>query len=236
MKNALVTGGNRGLGLETVKQLIDEGFFVYLGTRNTEKTDDIEAYLNGSTNYKIIELDVLKNDHIRNFLSMLRDEKKSLDVLVNNAGVFLESDGPQDQSTSSVFKVDPVIVLKTIETNTISALKMIQFVVPHMQLHGGGRVINVSSGMGQLEGMSGHWPGYRMSKTAMNALTKIVADEAGDSNIFINSVSPGWVKTDMGGDNAFLTVEQGVESIIWLATVKDSPQGKFIQEKREIRW
>ena len=100
----------------------------------------------------------------------------------------------------------------------------------------GGRIINISSGMGKLDDMGGLWPGYRMSKTALNALTKIVASEMKDKKISVNSVCPGWVRTDMGGKNAHLSLAQGVETIVWLATCDNPPSGKFLRDKKEISW
>ncbi len=237
MRTVLITGANRGLGLETAKQLLEKGFFVYLGMRDTSKAEKLVNELSSiSKEFKLLELDILKNSQIRDALSEIRNAGHSLDILINNAGVFIESTGPNDQTTSSILKVDSAIVLKTIETNTIGALKMIQFFVPFMLEHGGGRIINVSSGMGQLEHMKGHWPGYRMSKTGMNVLTKVLDEEMHEKNIIVNSVCPGWVRTDMGGENALLSISEGVDSIVWLSTISNSPRGKFIQNRKVIEW
>lgn len=239
MKIALVTGANRGLGLETTKKLLDKNFKVYMGVRDTDKAinsfcDKLSLALK-EEKVCVVKLDVTKTSDIRNLQNILKENDDILDVLVNNAGVFLESSGPKDTTTSSIFKVDPVIILKTIETNTMGPLKLIQSLYPE-SLKDDARIINISSGMGALRGMQGHFPGYRMSKTALNALTCIVQDELYSSDISVNSVCPGWVRTDMGGEDASLSVTEGVDSIIWLATTKDVPRGKFIRKRQEIDW
>lgn len=237
MKVALVTGANRGLGFETSKQLAQKGFRVYMGCRDEKKGQAAADILKSSgLDVEFISMDVTKTQGVRKVLARLKDNNETLDVLVNNAGVFLESDGPTDQSSSSLFKVDPVIILKTIETNTMGPLKLIQSLVPQMIEKGSGRIINVSSGMGQLRDSKGGWPGYRMSKTALNSLTCILNAELEGTDVIVNSVCPGWVRTDMGGQTANKSVEEGVESIVWLATADDIPRGKFVQDKKVIDW
>ena len=181
-----------------------------------------------------VKLDVTKTADVRQVQTLIKENENRIDVLVNNAGVFLETLGGGLES--SVLNVDPVIVLKTIETNTIGPLKMIQAFVPLMLSQGGGRIVNVSSGMGSLSEMEGKYPGYRMSKTAMNALTAITQAESQGSEIYINSVCPGWVRTNMGGESAHRSVSEGAETIVWLATTDNPPQGKFLRDKEPIAW
>ena len=237
MKTVLITGANRGLGLETARQLGQKGFRIYMGCRDSVKGDEAVSTLKKEGLDVIsVKLDVTSTKDIRNFLERLKADKLNLDILINNAGVFLESDGPTDTETASLFKVDPVIILKTIEANTMGPLKLIQSIVPLMMEKNSGRVINISSGMGQLKTMQGFWPGYRISKTALNSLTCILSAEVKNYNIYVNSVCPGWVRTDMGGTSANLSVEEGVETIVWLATCDNPPKGKFLQNKKEIPW
>jgi NAD(P)-dependent dehydrogenase (short-subunit alcohol dehydrogenase family) len=237
MKTILVTGANRGLGFETSRQLAKEGFKVYMGCRSLEAgTLASDVLVGEGLNVHPIKLDVTKTADIRNFLTILKENNESLDILINNAGVFLESDGPEDQSTASVLKVDPVIILKTIEANTMGPLKLVQSIVPMMIERGEGRIINISSGMGQLKDMGGHWPGYRMSKTSLNVLTRILDHELSEHNISVNSVCPGWVRTDMGGQNATRSIEDGVATTVWLATCENPPMGLFIRDKEPIDW
>lgn len=237
MKTVLVTGGNRGIGFETAKQLAKKGFKIYLAARDESKGEQAAQSLRDQGHDIIfVKLDVTKTADIRSLHDTLKSNGDSIDILVNNAGVFLESDGPTDSSSASIFKVDPVIILKTIETNTIGPLKLIQSLVPTMMEKGEGRVINISSGMGALSEMAGFWPGYRMSKTALNALTRIVSAEVEGYNIYVNSICPGWVRTDMGGENANRSVEEGVETIVWLATCDNPPRGKFLRDCEVIDW
>tara|TARA_B100001971_G_scaffold215193_1_gene260022 strand:+ start:112714 stop:113415 length:702 start_codon:yes stop_codon:yes gene_type:complete len=233
MQTALVTGANRGLGFETAKQLIQKGFFVYLGIRDIEKGDElIKKLATDSDHAQCIKLDVTKNSDIKGAQDIIKKRNLGLDVIVANAGVFLE---PRSEK-HSVLEVDPIIILKSIEVNTMGPLKLYQALVPYMIETGGGRIINISSGMGQLSEMGGHFPGYRMSKVALNALTVMLSHEHLADGIKVNSVCPGWVKTDMGGEGATRSVEEGVETTIWLATEKDIPSGKFFRDKKEISW
>ena len=235
MKVALVTGANRGIGLGVSKQLASKGFKVYMGMRNLESNQELITQL--KTEYPLIQavkLDVTKTVDIRTIQNQIKEECGSLDVLINNAGVFLESSSPD--LDASVFHVDPVIVLKTVETNTVGPLKLIQAFAPLMLEQREGRIINVSSGMGALNDMEGRYPGYRMSKVAMNALTKIVQSELEGSGITINSVCPGWVRTEMGGEHATRSIAEGADTIVWLATTANPPRGKFLRDKKEIAW
>ena len=156
-----------------------------------------------------------------------------IDVLVNNAGIAL--DGSRSP-VSSVLEVSPEVVARTLDANTLGPLRLIQAVVPAMRARGYGRIVNVSSGLGQISGMGGSWPGYRMSKAALNALTRIVAAEVGSANIKVNAVSPGWVRTDMGGKDAPRSVAQGADTIVWLATLPDDgPSGLFFEDPQADR-
>lgn len=233
MKTALVTGANRGLGLETARQLLNKGFFVFLGIRDMTQKDDLFKELGASENNAMaIKLDVTKTADLKTAQDQIRRAHKGLDVIVANAGVFLD---PRTEKHSAL-EVDPIIILKSIEVNTMGPLKLFQVLVPYMIENGGGRIINISSGMGQLSEMGGHFPGYRMSKVALNALTIMLSQEHSEDGILVNSVCPGWVKTDMGGENATRTVEEGVETTIWLATADEIPSGKFFRDKKEIPW
>jgi NAD(P)-dependent dehydrogenase (short-subunit alcohol dehydrogenase family) len=134
-----------------------------------------------------------------------------------------------------VFDADVDLVRASMEANVYGPLRLCQKLVPLMR--GKGRVVNLSSGMGQLAEMNGCCPGYRLSKTALNALTRILADELKDTRIKVNSVCPGWVRTDMGGPNADRHVEKGAETVVWLATLgDDGPSGGFFRDKQSIPW
>jgi NAD(P)-dependent dehydrogenase (short-subunit alcohol dehydrogenase family) len=235
MKIALVTGANRGLGFETSKQLANNGFKVYMGCRDGIKGKvACELLKEEGLNVELLEIDVTKTKEIRSAVDVLKSNNEIPDVIVNNAGVFLEM--LSEKVHDSILTVDPVIVLKTIETNTMGPLKLLQALVPYMKEKEDARIINISSEMGQLSEMGPRAPGYRISKTALNALTKILAAELEDTNIAVNSVCPGWVRTQMGGDNATSSISEGVETTIWLATTKNPPSGKFFRDQKEISW
>jgi NAD(P)-dependent dehydrogenase (short-subunit alcohol dehydrogenase family) len=156
----------------------------------------------------------------------MKSEGKKIDVLVNNAGVMLDGDG--DESTDDYRES----LRQTMETNVYGPLELSEKLEPMMS--DGGRIINLSSGMGQLSDMGGGYHAYRISKTAINAVTRILAAELADRGIKVNSVSPGWAKTDMGGPNALITAEQGVQTIVWLATSdQDIPTGSFFDEEQD---
>jgi NAD(P)-dependent dehydrogenase (short-subunit alcohol dehydrogenase family) len=233
-KVAVVTGGNRGLGLEACRQLARAGARVVLASRNPEKGETAAAVLRGEgLDITPHSLDVTDPTSIERLARFIEQQFGRLDILVNNAGVFEDSSGGGDGA--SALRSDPAIVRRTFETNTLGPLMVSQALIPLM--HGGGRVVNVSSGMGQLAEMNGGSPGYRLSKAALNALTRILADELRDTGIKVNSVCPGWVKTDMGGPDAPRTPEQGVETIVWLATLPDDgPTGGFFRDKEPIPW
>jgi NAD(P)-dependent dehydrogenase (short-subunit alcohol dehydrogenase family) len=157
-----------------------------------------------------------------------------IDVLVNNAGVFLEKTATGE---SSALDVRPETVMATLRTNLIGPLALIQAVVPAMRKQAYGRIVNLSSGLGQLSEMGGSFAGYRMSKTALNALTRTMAAELSEDPIKINAMCPGWVRTDMGGPEATRTVEQGAETAVWLAMLEeDGPTGGFFRDKAPIAW
>jgi NAD(P)-dependent dehydrogenase (short-subunit alcohol dehydrogenase family) len=236
MKTALITGANRGLGFEASKQLAELGFKVFMGCRDEAKGNlACDELVKVGLDVEFIKLDVTKTKDVRKVHDIFREEGRTLDVLINNAGVFLES-LHDDPSISSVLKVDPVIIMKTIEANTMGPLNLIQSRAPLMIKQGHGRIINISSGMGALTGMEGFWPGYRMSKAALNVLTLITSEELKDTNISINSVCPGWCRSDMGGQSAPRSLSNGVETTIWLATCDSPPHGKFLQDKKEVPW
>ena len=146
-----------------------------------------------------------------------------------------DSYDPNEPGPASVFNADIDTIRQAMETNTYGALRLAQALIPLME--GQGTVVNVSSGMGQLSDMNGCCPAYRLSKTALNAVTRILADELKDSGIKINSVCPGWVRTDMGGDNADRPVAEGAAGIVWAACLpEDGPSGGFFRDGQPIPW
>jgi NAD(P)-dependent dehydrogenase (short-subunit alcohol dehydrogenase family) len=233
---AVISGASRGLGFETCRQLGRRGYRVLLTARDHAKGKAAAAALRDEgLEVGFFPLDVTDRDSVRSLAGHLETEFGRLDVLVNNAGVFLDPMPPEDPSASSVFRADIATVRYSMETNAYGPLRLCQALVPLMR--GRGRVVNVSSGMGQLSEMNGCCPGYRFSKAALNVLTRILADELRDTRIKVNSVCPGWVRTEMGGPNAERSVEEGADTIVWLATLPDDgPSGGFFRDRKPIPW
>jgi NAD(P)-dependent dehydrogenase (short-subunit alcohol dehydrogenase family) len=227
---AVVTGANRGIGLEICRQLAQRGIVVVLTSRD-EAEGEVARQQLATNGLEVInhQLDVTDKASIQRLADWLRREFGKLDILVNNAGIALDNRG--------ILKVDLETIQTTIETNTYGPLLLCQTLVPLMKRHNYGRIINVSSGMGQLSEMGRETSAYRLSKTALNAVTRMVAAELEGTDILVNSMCPGWVRTDMGGPNADRSVEKGAETAVWLATLPTGgPSGRFFRDQQEIPW
>jgi NAD(P)-dependent dehydrogenase (short-subunit alcohol dehydrogenase family) len=226
---ALVSGGNRGIGREVARQLAGLDYTVVVGSRDLAKGQQVAEELGDHA--VALQLDVTDVESIERCIAEIGREFGRLDVLVNNAGVI-----GGGWSTSAV-DVDLDEVREVLDTNLFGAWRLTQAALPLMRRNGYGRVVNISSGMGQLSDMGGHSPSYRVSKTGLSALTRILTAELAEENILVNSVCPGWVRTDMGGANASRSVEKGAETPVWLATLPDNgPRGGFFRDRKPIPW
>lgn len=224
---AVVTGGNRGIGFEVCRQLAGQGLRVVLTARDGEKARRAAGEIPGAIPFA---LDVTEPEGPGKLSAFLEKELGGVDVLVNNAGVFL------DQSHGGV-GIPMEIVRETMEVNVIGPWQLSQAAIPFMRKRGYGRIVNLSSGLGAMSEMVGGYPSYRVSKLAVNGLTRILADELKGTNILVNTVCPGWVQTDMGGPNAPVPVEKGADTVVWLATLPDGgPTGHFFRDRRQIPW
>ncbi len=232
---AVVTGANRGIGLEILKQLSRAGLMTVLCSRDVEKGREAAAKLaSEGLEPPVVALDVTDGASIKAAVEEIVGLFGRIDVLVNNAGILHEGFTAEE---ASVLDVSAEVAMETYATNAIGPLRMIQAVVPIMRQGDYGRVVNISSGAGQLAEMGAGYPAYRMSKAALNALTRITAAELGPAPIKINAMCPGWVRTDMGGPNATRSVEQGAETAVWLATLPDTgPTGGYFRDKAPIPW
>jgi len=235
-KVAVVTGANRGLGHALTKALAEDEYKVFMVGRNKIEIDNASAKLQeAGLNVEGFEADVSKGRHITALSSYVQSQTDHLDLLINNAGVILEPGGLDSQVTC--FTVNPDVVEEAYSINTVGALRLVQAFYDPLKKARQARIVNVSSGMGTLSKMEGGWPAYRMSKAAMNALTGILAVEFADTRVKVNSVCPGWVKTDMGGPNAERTIEEGIAGILWAAKLPpDGPSGGFFRDGKPIDW
>ncbi|MGG0175867.1 SDR family NAD(P)-dependent oxidoreductase [Gottfriedia acidiceleris] len=228
---ALVTGGNRGIGYELVKQLSLNGFKVILTSRDPEKGHRVTQKFNDfNLDVSFIEMDVNNQESINNTAGIVNKMYGRLDVLINNAGVIFHED-------EDLLKMEPTILEKTMKTNFFGAYHVIRTFIPIMEQQGYGRIINGSSEYGEMSEMAYPKVGaYKLSKLALNGLTRLLAAES-KGDIKINAVDPGWVSTDMGGPSAPRTPEQAAKSIIWLATIgSEGPNGGFFRDGIRIDW
>jgi len=228
---ALVTGSARGIGLETVRQLAKLGGPVLLTARDAQKAEEASARLSFEGLKALPRaLDVTSQDQVLDLADTVEREHGRLDILVNNAGVFLDK---QDFGEH----VGAEVVRQTLETNLIGALSVCQAFLPLMRRQNYGRVVNVSSALGSLAEMAGKYPAYRISKTALNALTRVLASELEGTNIIVNSCCPGWAQTEMGGPRATRPVAEAADTIVWLATLPDDgPRGGFFRDRQALPW
>jgi NAD(P)-dependent dehydrogenase (short-subunit alcohol dehydrogenase family) len=233
---ALVTGSNRGIGFEIAKQLALKKIQVVLTSRNPTNGEAALRKLtrDGAKRVVFMQLDVSNQVSVDGLSNEVEKTFGRLDILVNNAGILIDRD---DVVASNA---DLEIVKATLETNLIGAWRMCKAFIPLMKKNGYGRIVNVSSGAGQFEYMAtsgGYWPAYSVSKTSLNALTVMLASELRGTNILVNAVCPGWVRTDMGGSNAPRSVEEGAATPVWLATLPDGgPTGQNYYDKKQISW
>ncbi len=213
---ALVSGANRGIGLEVARELARDGHRVLAGTRSLDAMGDT-----GGLDITPVRLDVTDPASI----AALRLDD-SLEVLVNNAGVY-----PGGRAS----RIDFDVVEETWQINALGAWRLAVAAIPHMGR--GARIVNVSSGAGSLESMDASFPAYNVSKAALNAITRVLADDLRRDGILVNSVCPGWVRTDMGGSGAPRSVEEGAASVLWAARLgPDGPTGGFFRDGNPVRW
>ena len=228
---ALVTGGNRGIGLETCRQLARLGIKVILGSRDLAKgvaaaREMIEAGLPVEAR----QLDVANVQSIRECMNWVRRDVGRIDILANNAGIMIEE-----------ADADPLeeleIVRDTMQTNVYGPLLLSRLAIPIMKSRRHGRIVNLSSSMGSLTEMGAGYIAYRLSKAGINVVTRVLAAETEGMGILVNSVDPGWVQTGMGGGAATRTLYKGAETVVWLATIPDGgPSGLFFRDRKPIPW
>jgi NAD(P)-dependent dehydrogenase (short-subunit alcohol dehydrogenase family) len=226
VKHALITGGNRGIGFAIAQGLHAQGWQVIITARSLENAKAAAAKL--SDTVIPLELEVTSDASIEQALQILSQQVDSLDVLINNAGIY-----PDEGVT--ILTINRALMTHTLDANTLGPLHVTQAFLPLLEKSDDARVINLSSGYGELDGLSAEVPSYCLSKLALNGVTIMLSQALQDKGIAVNSMCPGWVRTDMGGASAPRSPEQGADTAIWLATTAPRSQtGKFWRDRKEI--
>lgn len=229
---AVVTGGNRGIGFAICRQLALRGLRVILTSRDAGRGEQAcRKLVEDGADVVFHSLDVDNDDSVAELARYLEKGPGRVDVLVNNAGIMIDPPG------NGVLQTSLETFRRTLETNFFGPLRMCQAVVPLMHRGHYGRIVNLSSGLGQLDQMGDGTAAYRASKAALNALTRMVATAVTGEDILVNSMCPGWVRTDIGGPNAPRDAEKGAETAVWLAMLPHGgPTGGFFRDKTPIAW
>jgi NAD(P)-dependent dehydrogenase (short-subunit alcohol dehydrogenase family) len=228
---ALVSGSARGIGRAVAGQLLGSGYDVIVTARDERKAAEAGAELDSNGGHPTpARLDVTDPGSVEELARRIAADPGRLDVLVNNAAVYGDTGATvEDASLDEVHE--------TLETNLFGAWRLTQTMLPLLRAGGHGRIVNVSSGAGQLDDMRSGMPSYRVSKVSLNALTRMLANEERGNGILVNSMCPGWVRTDMGGPNAPRSPDEGADTVVWLATLPDDgPTGGFFRDRSPIPW
>ncbi|HVS27003.1 MAG TPA: SDR family oxidoreductase [Burkholderiales bacterium] len=231
-KIAVVTGANRGIGFEICRQLARKEITVVLTSRDEVKGRMAVAQLRSEgLEAEFHQLEVTDGPGIRRLTHYLERKYGAADILVNNAGIMIDPKG------SNLLDAELKVVRQTLEINVYGPLLLCQALIPLMRRKNYGRIVNLSSGLGQLSEMGAGTPAYRLSKVALNAVTRMLAAELKGTNILVNSMCPGWVRTEMGGSKAPREAEQGADTAVWLATLPHgSASGGFYRDRKTIPW
>jgi len=232
-KISVITGASRGLGRAAAHRLatMEDQLVVATGRRD-EDLATLRAKLQMSGHrIETRRVDVTDDASVAGLRDWIAQRFGRIDVLINNAGILL------DRHSTSILDLPLDTLRETLETNLFGVLRVTQALLPLMRSSRAGRVVNLASSMGQLAEMDAGSPAYRISKTALNALTRILAVETADTAIKVNSVCPGWCRTNIGGAEAPRSPEEGIDTVIWLATLpEDGPSGGFFRDREPIPW
>ncbi|MBV9644728.1 MAG: SDR family NAD(P)-dependent oxidoreductase [Verrucomicrobia bacterium] len=227
-KTALVTGANKGIGYEIVGQLLAKGLRVILTARNEVAGKKAANSFQGDVQF--LPMDVSDDTSIEKAAQAYGERADALDVLINNAGIY------PDENVD-ILTIPREQLVKTFQTNTFGPLSVTRAFLPFLKKSAGARVINISSGYGQIDGLSHKVPSYCLSKLALNGIAIMLDQALRPQGIAVYVMCPGWVRTEMGGANASRSVEEGADTAVWLAI--DGPQhlsGKFFRDRKVIAW
>jgi NAD(P)-dependent dehydrogenase (short-subunit alcohol dehydrogenase family) len=217
---AVISGANRGIGLELARTLAGRGMTVVAGARDADRVPAVDGDVRPRA------LDVADDASVRKLASWVSGELGRVDVLVNNAGIY--PGGPASE-------LDLGVAERVWQVNALGAWRLANALVPLMGR--GARIVNVSSGAGSLSSMDGSMPAYNVSKAALNAITRVLAADLRGRGILVNSVCPGWVRTDMGGSSATRSVAEGAGSVLWAVDLDaDGPTGGFYRDGEPVAW
>lgn len=221
----LITGATRGIGFAAARQLAAQGAKVIIGSRDAQRAAEAAAKLGVSS----VEIDITDPASIDAAVKQIEQQHDRLDVLANNAAILLDH-------YQSLMELKPEVLLDTLNTNVVGTLRVSQAFAPLLARSSAPRIINVSSGAGQLDGEPQAWaPAYCISKTAVNMLTQQLT--AALPGVMVNSMCPGWCRTEMGGSDAPCTPDEGADTLVWLAL--DAPhdlRGRFVKNRTVIAW
>lgn len=229
-KIVLITGANRGMGLATAKFFANQNYHVIMVGKNESALNvEVNQLKIKNQNIEAFVADISINDDCHRLIKYIYESYSRVDILINNAGIYIEEANCL-QSADEIFE-------STLSINTKAPYLLIKGILPLMQKNNYGRIVNVSSQLGSIAGESSHCLSYSLSKNSLNSLTRIFSTLVRGKNIKINSICPGWVKTDMGGASAPRSIEQGISGIIWAATLDENgPSGGFYHDKKLIDW
>ena len=228
MKNIFITGGSRGIGKGLVEQFSKNHKVIFTVRDKNQARLIVDSFEHNNADYVI--MDVGENESVQNGVKNLKSKISSVDILINNAGILI----PGLKHKINAIDTDIDTIMETFNINTVGVLRVCKAITPFMQPNS--RIINISSGMGQLEGMGTGSLAYRLSKTALNAMTIVLSQELMVKKIKVNAICPGWVQTDMGGHDAALTVQESVKSIKKFALDGNFPSGKFLRHGEVLPW
>lgn len=230
-KVAIVTGGNRGIGLEICRALARNGVHVVLGSRELAAGEQAAERLRqegGAVEARALDVDL--DASVLELASWSEERFGRVDILVNNAAILIDR-------VPTAMDLEPATLMQMLDTNVCGPLRLARAVAPAMRRSGHGRIVNMSSVLGQVGIAGSNRPAYRLTKLALNGLTRMLAEDLAQDRITVNAATPGWVRTRMGGDEAPRNAEQGADTPVWLALLPDDgPTGGLFMDRKPIPW